>query len=64
MTLAVYDTAGRLVRTLASGVSGGEAATASWDGSSESGAKVASGVYLVRLAAGGRSETTKVAVLR
>jgi len=64
VTLAVYDAAGRLVRTLVSGLSDGQPATVVWDGSSAGGENVASGVYLVRLAAGGRSETAKVAVLR
>lgn len=64
IALAVYDVTGRLVRTLASGVSDGTPQAVAWDGIEEGGATVASGVYLVRLMAGSRIETGKIAVLR
>jgi outer membrane protein assembly factor BamB len=62
-TFAVYDATGRLVRRLASGASGGEG-TVTWDGLSESGDPVASGVYLVRMEVGSESTSRKVVVLR
>lgn len=64
VALAIYDVAGRLVRTLVSGVSDGEPGSVAWDGTGEGGATVASGVYLVRLTAGSSVETSKIAVLR
>lgn len=47
--LAVYDVAGRLVRTLADGGFAAGSQAVSWNGRAESGERLASGVYLVRL---------------
>ncbi|RPJ40787.1 MAG: T9SS C-terminal target domain-containing protein, partial [Candidatus Latescibacterota bacterium] len=59
--LAVYDIAGRRVRSLASGGAGREA---TWDGRDESGRVVPSGIYLFRLEAGGEVLTRKVVKTR
>ncbi len=63
-TLAVYDIAGRKVRTLVSGpMTAGEHAVA-WDGRDDGGKPVASGVYLTRLVAGERVATGRMALVR
>jgi outer membrane protein assembly factor BamB len=59
--LGIYTPAGRLVRRLAAGGGGG---TAVWDGRSDEGERVATGVYLVRLKAAGKSAHRKVVLLR
>ncbi|MCA9752355.1 MAG: T9SS type A sorting domain-containing protein, partial [Gemmatimonadetes bacterium] len=62
--LAVYDTAGRLVRRLADapGVAGEHVVT--WDGRDDSGRPTAAGVYHLRLSADGRTEGRRVVRLR
>lgn len=62
--LAVYDLAGRQVRTLENGLQGaGEHATR-WDGRDASGAETRAGLYLVRLHAEGRDITRAMIRLR
>jgi outer membrane protein assembly factor BamB len=63
-TLRIYDPAGRLVRELHSGVLAGGPTSVTWDGRSDSGDPVASGVYFVRLEAGGEVLTRKVAFVK
>ena len=63
--LAVFDLAGRRVRTLL----GGEPLRAgphsvAWTGDDDRGRSLASGVYLLRLEAGGRIESSRVTLLR
>ncbi len=58
--LAVYDVAGRLVRSLLSRDVGVGYHTADWDGRDGAGRPVRSGVYFCRLAAGTRSQTRKL----
>ncbi|MDO9171077.1 MAG: FlgD immunoglobulin-like domain containing protein, partial [bacterium] len=63
-TVAIYDIAGRCVRTLSSGLksSGGQM---QWNGRSDDGRPVAAGVYFVRLQArGGYEEVKRVTVVR
>lgn len=61
--LNVYDVRGRLVKRLVGGcVDPGERVRV-WDGTDERGARVPSGVYFVRLEAGGETATRKVVVL-
>ena len=62
--LVVYDTAGRLVRVLASGSFGPGVHTQEWDGRNDRGGQVASGVYLIRLRAEGRAVTRKAVLLK
>jgi hypothetical protein len=62
--LAVYDTAGRLVRRLTEGwvSSGNQRIT--WDGSNDAGTPLVTGVYFVRLRAEGQTVTRKAVLLR
>ena len=64
VTLSVYDVAGRLVETLVdeSRPAGRHAAT--WNGVDRSGNRAASGVYLVVLRAGGRTDHRKITLLK
>jgi hypothetical protein len=49
VTMEIYDVSGRLVRAVSLGVLGLGLHRASWDGRDLSGARVSSGVYLIRL---------------
>ena len=60
----IYDLSGRRVKTLVSGIQGAGVHKVIWDGRSDEGDDVASGVYVVRLEAGGASATDKVVLLR
>lgn len=62
--LAVYSLDGRRVRTLVDAVLGAGPHEALWDGRDENGAPARSGLYFVRLDAGGRSRTGKLSVMR
>jgi hypothetical protein len=65
VTLTVHDLAGRRVATLLDGQrceAGPQSAV--WDGRLDAGGRAASGVYLVRLAATGREEAHKIALLK
>jgi len=65
VTVQVYDTAGRLVRTLLDGEARGAGQhEALWDGRDDAGREVASGVYLCRVEAGGSALTRKVVRMR
>ncbi|MFO7676561.1 MAG: FG-GAP-like repeat-containing protein [bacterium] len=55
--LGVLDAAGRVVRRFA--VAGGEASLA-WDGTDESGARLAAGAYFARLNVGGQTRTVRL----
>ncbi|MCK4680817.1 T9SS type A sorting domain-containing protein, partial [bacterium] len=63
-TVSVYDVAGRLIRTLpeSSGFAGPNLRT--WDGTDADGNDMPSGVYFVRVTAGGESATGKVVLVR
>ena len=63
--LALFDVAGRRVRTLLAGAplpAGPHELV--WDGADDAGRSVASGVYLGRLRAGGAAATTRLLLLR
>jgi len=65
VSLRIYDAAGRLVRTLVSGaVEPARGHTATWDGTNDQGASVASGVYFYRLVAGDYSATKKMVMIK
>ena len=65
ISVAVYDPSGRLVRTLASEARA-EAGSRSvrWDGRDDSGRRLASGVYLCRIAAGGETASQRLMLVR
>ncbi len=60
----IYNTAGRLVRTLFHGREARGLMEIEWDGKDDSGASLPSGVYLVRLDGGDRVFTGKVVLAR
>ncbi len=64
VTLSVYDTRGRLVRTLVDGTEAAGRHDVGWDGVDHSGARVASGVYFARLAANGTVDTRRMVLLK
>ena len=64
VTLAVYSVDGRLVRTLANGQAGPGPVEVQWDGTDESGRRVGSGLYFVKLIAGDEVRRGKLVVLR
>lgn len=64
VTLAVYDIAGRRLRTLIDAELPAGPQRIVWDGTDPAGRPLASGTYLCRLSAGGRVETRSVVRLR
>ncbi len=62
--LTVHDPAGRLIRSLDIGRREAGQHTIGWDGISDVGAPVASGVYFVRLRSAGRTSTMKLVLSR
>jgi len=62
--LAVYSVDGRLVRTLVSGETAAGPASATWDGRDESGLRVGSGLYFVKLSAEAGVRRGKLILLR
>lgn len=62
--LAVYDARGSLVRTLVDGALPAGPRREQWDGRDQRGRAVASGVYFVRLEAGGETASHKVTLLK
>jgi len=64
LELTVHDAAGRLVRVLASGVSGPGLHRAQWDGADEDGRTVASGTYYARLKAGDAVQVRPLLLVR
>ena len=63
-TLAVYSITGQKIRELVSEQLSAEKHTVVWDGKDFGGQAVASGVYFSRLEAHGRSETSKMLLMR
>ena len=64
ITLAVYDVAGRLVRTLVDDVQTAGQKRATWDGRDSRGESAASGIYFYRLKTPTVVKTLKMALLR
>jgi hypothetical protein len=64
VTVRVFDVRGRLVRTLQDGVVPAGSASVRWDGRDGRGQPVASGVYFVRMTAGGFSAARKVTLIQ
>jgi len=63
-TLAIFDVAGRLVRTLRHGYFPEGVQSFSWDGISNSGARVRSGVYFVRFEGSAATLVSKLVLLK
>ena len=64
MTLTIYDTAGRLVRTKDLGTLPVGAHPLYWDGRDGNGSALASGVYFVRLSSAEQQASTRVVLIR
>ena len=64
VNLTIYDVAGRRVRTLVNERQRADAYRVTWDGSNDTGQKVASGVYFYKLVAGKFSQTKKMVLLK
>lgn len=64
VTLAVYDVMGRKVATLVEGSRVAGVHRVTWDGRSNGGQALASGVYLVRLQAGTETATQRLTIVR
>lgn len=62
--LAVYDVAGRLVRTLVDGIKPANEYAIDWDGLDNDGLAVHSGVYFYRVEAAGYSDVRKMTLLK
>jgi hypothetical protein len=64
VTIAIYDTSGRLVKTLVDRPMAPGLHSETWDGSDNKGCAVASGAYFYRMAAGGHVLTRKAVLLK
>ena len=62
--LRVYNVVGQMVRVLADGPRAAGRHVARWDGRNDAGQKLAAGVYLYRLQAGGQTMTRKLVLVR
>ena len=63
-SVGVFDVAGRKVRSLVQGVQPAGERLVTWDGRDDSGSRLGAGVYMLRLDAGGHSETRAVRLVR
>jgi predicted outer membrane repeat protein len=64
VTLEIYDVGGRLVRSLVDEVRNSGVHESVWDGTDRTGARAASGVYLVKLVAGTTVDNRKITLLK
>ena len=65
VTLRIYDARGRVVRTLLDELQPSDLSQVNWDGSDDSGAQLASGVYVVRLtSSNGVEQSQRVTLLK
>jgi flagellar hook assembly protein FlgD len=64
VTLVVYDGAGRAVRTLVDEPLAAGRYEVAWDGTTDDGRSVPSGVYFARMEAGGAPEVQKLTLLQ
>jgi FlgD Ig-like domain len=64
VSVELYDVSGRRVTTLASGIEPVGQRVLEWNGTDDAGRSVSSGVYFVRVRAGGATETVKLVLLR
>ncbi|MBD3179411.1 MAG: T9SS type A sorting domain-containing protein [Candidatus Latescibacteria bacterium] len=64
VSLKIYDTEGRRVRTLVSGIRDAGRHSVKWNGSSDSGESVSSGIYFCRFRSGRKEITRKLVLMR
>ncbi len=64
VSIKIYDVKGELVRVLVDGRYDAGTHEVIWDGRGDNGAEVASGIYFIRMEAGGRRQTQRIVVLR
>jgi hypothetical protein len=64
VSLRIYDVAGRLVRTLIEEIMPQARHRMTWDGADNHGARVATGVYFLRLSAGDVVQTRKMVLIK
>lgn len=64
VSLKVYNVAGQLVRTLTEGTALPGYYSQTWNGRDNSGRKIASGIYIMRLVSGGQEKTRKLVKIR
>ncbi|HKK70970.1 MAG TPA: choice-of-anchor X domain-containing protein [Candidatus Krumholzibacteria bacterium] len=64
VTVEIFDSRGRLVRTLYQGVLGAGQQSRTWDGRGDSGQLVASGVYFARVVGGGYAASTRLVLVK
>lgn len=64
VTLTIYDVAGHVVRRLVEDRRAAQNYSVRWDGTTDRGAQVASGIYFYRLEAGSFSQTRKMVLLK
>jgi hypothetical protein len=64
VTIAIFDVAGRRVRSLVDGAAAGGEATVTWDGHDDAGRAVASGVYFCRLRSADVTRTGKMLLVK
>jgi hypothetical protein len=64
VSLRIFDVSGRLIRTLVRQPMAAESHRVEWDGRSDSGESVASGVYFYRVNAGRFTETRKMVLMK
>jgi FlgD Ig-like domain len=63
-TVSIYDVAGRRVRTFEGESAGPGQVAIDWDGTTENGARVSSGIYLYKAQAGDFSDTKRMIMLK
>ena len=64
VTLKIYNIQGQLVRTLVDGVQAPGHYKVNWDGKSDNGTDLASGIYICRLGWGGLKSARKMVLIR
>jgi flagellar hook assembly protein FlgD len=64
VSLKVYNTLGQLVRTIVDGQKPEGHHEAVWDGRNETGASVASGIYIYRMISGSFVQTKKMLLMK
>jgi flagellar hook assembly protein FlgD len=64
VSVAIYDVAGRMVRTLQAQSAQGATGQLRWDGTDDAGRALPGGVYLLRLAGDGRTVTERLVRIR